>query len=255
MIRTLFPAAFLAISAVASAQIPDSEVPPGSRVSKKVEKTPYNDSEVRRVQAKFGTCVVKKRRDAARRYLLDHATHGSDDRDRSKLIGVLADGDCLIEAAKATSDVHMTLPGDTMRYALAEALIRSDLSQQRPSGFDQIPRLAQPELDESDYALKPREKPRPARLAELEKKRSEGAITVFLASFGECVVRSSPAMSRALLDTAAGSTEESTNFAALNETLGSCIGVDGQFRLNKSNTRGSIAMNYYRLASASVTAR
>lgn len=255
MIRFALPAIFVAASTVTNAQPPEAEGRLASRLPQKIEKTRYNDSEVRRVQAKFGACVVKKRHDAARRYLLEHATEKSADRERLKLISVLADGDCLVEASKATSDVQMKLPGDTMRYALAEAMIRADFSQQRPASFVNVPRLAQPELDETDYALKPRERPRPARLAELKKNRSEGLITIFLASFGECVVRSSPAMSRALLDSVAGSIEESSQFSALSETLGSCIGVDGQFRLNKSNTRGSVAMNYYRLASASVTPR
>ena len=102
---------------------PEREVQLGSRLSKRVETAERGQQEVRKIQAIFGECVVKKHYTDARDFVLTADMSVSDYR---KYAQKLADGVCLVAAASATSDIKMRLPGDAMRYALADALVKRE---------------------------------------------------------------------------------------------------------------------------------
>lgn len=234
------------------AQLPREETRLGSRIPKKVEYESTQITEIRFVSARFADCVVKKRHYEARRLLLEHASEEENDAERKRLISRISDGDCLIQAARAFSDVEMKFPGDTMRYALAEALIHADLANRPVIDVTKIPPLSHPVLDESSSSPKPGEKLSTSRLALLQARRSDQVAAIALSQFGECVVRKQPAGSNELLQTVASSPAEATAFVALQPALSGCLDSGSTVRLNKSLARGTVALNYFRLANATV---
>ena len=78
----------------------------------------------------------------------------------------------------------------------------------------------------------------------------ENQLATYLSRFGECVVRVDPAASKALLMTDRGSADERAAFGGLSTALGTCLAEGKTLNFNKASLRGSIAVNYYRLAAA-----
>lgn len=207
----------------------------------------WDAKETREVQAKFGECVIKKSRSAARKMVLDPNLEGSDYRRAFQRVG---DGMCLLEAAKTYDGIQMKFPMDTMRYALADALVRGEFSTgPLPSIKDAAP-LAQPTFDESKFQPEPGKTLKKDELEELEKSRAKRIGLVFLAAYGECVVRANPSKSHALLMAKPTSPEETAALKALTPEFSACLPDGQQLSFGKTPLRGTIAMNYYRLAHA-----
>jgi len=199
--------------------------------------------DIREVKARYGECVVSKHLLAARSFVLKpDAKWRNDER--------IGDGDCLLAAIEAADEAEMKFPGDAMRYALAEALVRREFSTGPSASITDAAPLAQPKLDEADYAPKPGKKYNEAELKELADSRSKQEAIIFLASFGECIVRADPAQSYALIMSQHSSKEESAAFAGLNATLGQCFPTGQSLAFTRVILRGTVAMNYYRLAHA-----
>ena len=72
----------------------------------------------------------------------------------------------------------------------------------------------------------------------------------YLSRYGECVVRADPAGSRALLAAKPETPEEASRFAALRLALATCLPEGHTLEFGKLALRGTIAVNYYRLAKA-----
>ena len=68
------------------------------------------------------------------------------------------------------------------------------------------------------------------------------------------MVRVDPAAARALLLTMPESPEENARFAAMGTTFGSCLAEGETLKLGKLALRGTMAINYYRLAKAAQAA-
>jgi hypothetical protein len=201
-------------------------------------------AEMRQVHARFGDCVVKKHHAAARAYVLT-PDMGADDRPLERL----ADGNCLLAATSGVrARVQMRFPADTMRYALAEALVRRDALA--PAAVANAAPLVQPTFDAARYEPKAGRTMKPAELASLEEQRTKRLATVYVAAYGECVVRTDPAGAHALLRTEPESAAEAAAIGALRPALGNCL-PDGQtLSFGKFIIRGTVAMNFYRLANA-----
>jgi hypothetical protein len=219
----------------------------GSRLERRVDINVWDTKETREVQAKFGECVIKKHYAAAQHFVLSPNLDKSEWR---KDVARIADGICLAAVTASIGNVEMKFPVDTMRYALAEALVRKEFPAGASSSVTNAAPLEAPKLDESEYVLEPGKKPRKGEVEKLKEGREKQVALIFLAGFGECVVRSEPAHSHALLMTGPTSAEEIAAFKSLMPKFGSCLTAGQSLAFPKATLRGTIAMNYYRLAHA-----
>ncbi|MEO5973084.1 MAG: hypothetical protein ABIP91_06960 [Sphingomicrobium sp.] len=241
----------LALAAPGVAQAPDKEVRLGSRLPVKIDKRAQEAAQVRAVHQRFGDCVVKKHYADAVSYLVEHLTVGKDDREGRKLVRALADGACLVAAADmGPGGTVMTLPGDTMRYALADTLVRREFATAPLADLDRVAPLAHPASDPANFQPAPGKQASQKELAEFAQARSIDQGRVYLSQFGECVVRLDPAKAHALLTTDVNSPAEGSAFAALSPRLGECVIAGRTLTLNKTVIRGTVAHGYYRLAKA-----
>ncbi len=200
---------------------------------------------VRAVEFRYGNCVVGKNAGAAKRFVLNSDLKpGVFD----ALLQKVGDPDCLDRAADSLGGVEMRFPGDTMRYALANALVRKEFSRGAPLALQDAGPIEQPIFVEADYLPKPGK--RASKAKELEEARARRIRDIFLTQFGECVVRADSAKSRQLLVTEPDSDEEGKIFSALSAPFSQCLTEGRSLTFNKTTLRGTIAINYYRLAHA-----
>lgn len=241
----------VALAAPGSAQVPDRESRPGSHPPAKKKDRAMQLATMRQMHQRFGDCVIQKHHAKAVTYLLEHLTVDSNDRVGRNLISVLADGHCLLAASEVYLDgAVMTLPGDTMRYALADALIRRDFAAAPLRDFNRVAPLTHPVLNLAEYQPKSGKKVNAKDLGELAAERGKEQARIYLSRFGECVARVDPAKSHALLMTLVNSAAERAAFAGLTPRLGECLAERQTVTLNKVIIRGSVGQGYYRLAKA-----
>lgn len=219
----------------------------GSRLPKPVPTTEYQAVEVRKIQLRYGECVVKKHPTEARQFVLTNNYEGADFK---KNLNAVGDGVCLAAVASDVGQAIMQFPADTMKYTLADALVRSEIRQPLPS-LENAPAIDQPKLDESKYMPKPGVKVTAKLLTQLADYRAGRATLIYLAEFGECVVRKNPSQAHALLMADPASPQEDSTLQAIYPSLGGCMTAGQTIKFNRSILRGTIAMNYYRLALAS----
>jgi hypothetical protein len=210
----------------------------------------YSTKETRALTHAYARCVVKRQPAKASEAIVRNVDNGAILRDYRMLIR----DDCL------TRQVHqptkMRFGGDLYRYALADALVNQELATQPVPDLEPVARL--------DHR-NPGEPPQPTDAGgrKLAKRKFEAALQsyrenaafAFLSRYGECVVRVDTAGAKALLVTGPDSVEEAARFAALRPALGRCLPEGETLRSGKAALRGSIAINYYRLAHASGAAR
>jgi hypothetical protein len=72
----------------------------------------------------------------------------------------------------------------------------------------------------------------------------------YLSKYGECVVRYDAAGAKSLLLTAPDSEGETARFTDIQRALGVCLGEGAKLSFGRVALRGTIAINYYRLAHA-----
>jgi len=197
-------------------------------------------AEARDVMRDFAACAVKKAPDRAAAVVLDDL----DNRTILSRHGRLVDGNCL----KGNSELRM--PGDYLRFAIAEALIAAQLPAVPLNDLSKVAPLTHREHDATEFAPKPGKKYKEKELAELEEGRLKDLGEVIISKYGECVVRVDPANSRLMLAAAPSSKEEETVFATLVPALSDCLAAGQQLKMQKAMVRGTIAVNYYRLAKA-----
>lgn len=223
----------------------------GSRLSKRANVSVWDADKTRKIQADFGQCVIEKHLARAQHFVL---TPNMEQSARRKDVSAIADGYCLAVVAAAAGDVEMKFPVDTMRYALADALVRKEFSAGAAASIEDAAPLEQPKLEEEDYQLEAGKKPRKGELEQLQENRQKQLSLIYLAGFGECVVRADPANSYVLLMSDAETPQETTAFKAMMPAFGSCLAAGQSLEFNEVILRGTIAMNYYRLAHAPRTA-
>lgn len=209
----------------------------------------FPPKEVRSITYAYAKCVVAREPRKASEALLanvDNATLLQ--KYRSLIIG-----DCLVRQTHAES--RMSFGGDLYRYALADALFSRELAA-KP-----LPDLANvPPLDQRDPGPEPQpfdakgRKLSQRRYDEVLKQHHQAVAFAFLGKYGECVVRLAPAESKALLLTVPDSAEETVRFNALRPALGTCMPEGHTIAFGRVALRGSVAINYYRLAHAAHTA-
>ena len=175
----------------------------------------FSEDRNRRMLADFAACVVHRRPHVAARYLLkDLYTPDS-----------FLNPDCLPRLAP---NVSLYAPPLLIRYAVANALIQSEPSLKLPD-LSTIPPLdIQTSYADGDQSSLP------------------------VLRFGECVVRTAPEETTRFLHTGVATREEESSFQALGPAFSSCLFAGQTAKFSREVVRGSVAINYYRLAHAGI---
>jgi hypothetical protein len=214
-----------------------------------IAKTSNGTSQTRSISAKYADCVVKKSAPQARAAIAELAGNLIVIKKYKRLI----DSPCMEQVTVGTSSGGIAFGGDTFFYTMADALIRKDYSQFGPTDFSavamlvhrqKIPSLSAAELEELSKR----------KQAEVEKDVAKVNAFSTLSRFGECAVRGNPEVARQLSLTDTGSTEERIKFNILVPTLSKCLEPGTTVKFSPILLRGTIALNYFRLAYASQTA-
>jgi hypothetical protein len=233
------------MSTAAIAQPVDSRIPRDEFANGQVS----DSREVRLIGARYGQCVVKKQPAAASAFVMTQAA----EIDRGaylRLMNNVSDGPCLVDSAKSFGGVQMRFPSDTMRYTLADALVRAQPGSAPLAIPATLPALAHPTFNEAEYRAAMAKGGNQKKLAELTNRRSQAIGRIFMSAFGECVVRFDPANSRALLAAEVLTPQEDAAFVALRPAFAQCLDAGQNLSMNKAILRGTIALNHYRLAQA-----
>jgi hypothetical protein len=204
--------------------------------------------QVRALVAEYGDCIVKRETARASAAILA----GLDSDELLDRYPQLLQNTCL--HTRLGDRVEVRFSGDQYRFAIADALVRSELADVPPPVLDDVPPLdhrgpaGPPTTDAKGRPLEGRALEQAMRSYEVDRAAH------YMWRYGECVVRVDPAAAKALLLTDPASAEEGTQFAAMATALGTCLGEGRTLQFGKAALRGTIAVNYYRLARAPRTA-
>jgi hypothetical protein len=204
--------------------------------------------ETRRLLQDYGMCIVKGRHAAASRAILANVSN----RELMNHYSALIDGNCLPRQPGMVLKVRFT--GDQYRYALADALVRSEFAAGAPD-ISAVPPLTHRDPGSPPNQVLPNGKLMNARkFAALVANYQEGQALQFVSVFGECTVRKNPAGARALILTKPDTPAETAAFSALGEALATCLPEGRTLSFGRVALRGTLAINYYRLAKAATGA-
>lgn len=208
------------------------------------DRSDYSVHDTRVAIQDYGRCIVRKQHDLAAAAVLRNV----DNRTLMRQYSGLIDGRCMPTPPMST--VKVRFAGDQFRYALADGLVSKDLLAQPAPVVSGVP-----PLDHREPTLPARvdSKGRPlsdVKYAEAMKNYEEAEAFAYVSQFGECVVRANPAGALGLLRTRPDSQDEASAFTALSGALGNCVESGHKIELSKLVLRGTIAVNYYRLAMA-----
>jgi hypothetical protein len=205
----------------------------------------FSTKETRALMHAYAKCVVDRQAKKASEALLENADNGTILRKYRQLIS----GDCLARQTKQSSE--MKFGGDLYRYALADALVARELAGAPSPDLAAVPRL-----EHRDPGEAPSEKTKSGKRLAKEKYQEalkdyqQSASFSYISRYGECVVRVAPAGAKALLLTVPDSAEENARFRELGTALSTCLPPGETLRFGRVVLRGTIAINYYRLAHA-----
>lgn len=196
-----------------------------------------------KVKREFADCVVEKKPEKASEAILANADNHTIYEDYPDLIS----SRCLTAVKHNATSLRMT--GDAFRYALAEALIRAEdilisIDQLKTAApLDHIQMRDRAAYEEKLASAHTTEEKR-----EVEDWYSIRKSIAYMSQFGECVVRGDAMNTGVLLETEPFSDDETMAISALQPSLAACVKKDRTIRLDRTSLRGTLAMNYYRLA-------
>jgi hypothetical protein len=203
----------------------------------------YSTRESRALMHAYAKCVVKRESRRAAEALIRNADNGTILRDYEDLVIE----DCLSREVQVTT--KMTFGGDLYRYALADALVNRELADRPIPDLAAVPPLSHWALPEPPAPPPPGAKKSARKRYEKNRKDyEEGVGLTFLSRYGECIVRTNPEDAKALLLTTPDSPDEASHFDALRAAFATCLAQGRTYRFTRTVLRGSIAINYYRLA-------
>lgn len=201
----------------------------------------YSPAKRRQVVADFASCVIRRHPQRASQAVLQQLNNDEIIRRQGRLI----DSFCVLRDPQGRLTVR--LPGPLMRYALADALVRSNPTV-RVTNPPSIARLDHRNIAEADYRPRPGRRFKPQEAEEKAKSRDEALVHVALSRFGECVVRVSPNAADSLVRSPVYSAAEQVAYRAL--ATATCLQEGQKVEFSRDVLRGTVAMNYYRLAHA-----
>ncbi|EQA96954.1 hypothetical protein FHS51_001302 [Sphingobium wenxiniae] len=202
------------------------------------------DARARKIMYDYARCVVKIRHDRAAEAIIANADNSTILKEYPDLIN----GACL--GKTGGMGTQMTFGGDLYRYALADALVNADYSKKHEIDFSNRLPLAHirsdtpAELDAKLAGVKSKRK-----RAEILEENKETAAIGWVSRYGECVVREDPIRARFWLLTPPDSPEETSRIDDLRPIFAHCL-PEGTMNFNRVTMRGTVAINYFRLANA-----
>jgi hypothetical protein len=201
----------------------------------------------RKIAEKFGICAVALDAQAARTVVLDDLT-GRDIFARHKK---LVSPECLPNTAGR--GMQMRFDDMTMKASLAEALVRRELAASAIADFSAIAPLAHRQPFPVETIDKKTGKPLSAKSIEAQTAAvARKTLDYQLSRMGECVVRRDAAGAKAALMTPIGDVAEMAALKTLTPIIASCIRKGEEVRFDRMALRNTLAINYYRLASAAL---
>lgn len=227
--RSAFAFALVAVAPLAGAAIAHAEE--------------ISEAKARKIGRDYGNCVVGERSEVARHYILNDVRDGEAVRWKKGVIVPF----CLSINSPMPA-VQATFPADHYRYVLAQALFNRDLAKLPAPTLTEVAQLSHRPMPDP---LDPAKLPTDAKKADEVRASLANKSVAYLADMlGECSVRRDPAGAKALLVAPIGSDQEKEAFKAFAPAMSHCIPTGKQVRLNRTVTKGSIAVNYYRLSAA-----
>ncbi len=203
------------------------------------------EQEARRITFEYARCVVRRRPDRAADAILSNADNATISARYEDLIR----GECMGSVA---GGVEVSFGGDLYRYALADALVNADFVVQRETDFANRLPLAHLEAPTDAQLVTALESTKSAlKRTEIQRAYEKRQGIVWLSRFGECVVRRDPVNARLWLLTRPDEPEEVSRISALRAAFADCL-ANGTMRFSRSVMRGTVAINYYRLAKSTV---
>ena len=198
----------------------------------------------RKVLMEFSKCAAKNNPELARRYVLLE----SGERLSSEEWQQLVDPACMrLRAGKLTMDQFY------FRGALAQQLQSTDETDWQASDFTEVAPLKwktpvvpeQGNLSDEAYAM---------IIAAHGEKHDEFTRQIFVKWVGECIARANPSGVRSVLVTRIDSKEERGAMQALGQNIVACVPAGNKVAINRTNLRTGLAIAYFRLADAQVSA-
>lgn len=209
--------------------------------------TSKEETRLRQVAADYAKCVVHKSRAKASEAVLSTADNKAVMRKFTQII----DSDCMLKSVEADAEaVQMRFPGTTLQGAIADALVNADFATRGDESFaDRLP-LAQPAMLEPEQEASELAKAKDERERQvLQAAFVEYKARAWMAAYGECVVRQNPEGARYWLLTPPDAPDEMSRIKALQPALSACLRA-GSIKFTRTILRGTVAINYYRLALA-----
>jgi len=226
-------AALAAVAASQAVAAPENPYGGGTRIPHNSETIDRGHHQTRLILRDFARCNVKAHHDDVRNYLLEDAGETETGKLREKALTF----SCL-DSAVGPDDLQFRMTGVSLQGSLAEQMLSVDGLLSRPLDVAAIAPLHHPDMN-------------PDELKKLDADaRAETLAELYVFRFGECVVRANVAGTAALLKTDPDSDAETAAFTALMPAFSSCVEANRTLTGDKIEIRGTIAFNYYRLASA-----
>ncbi len=201
---------------------------------------PLTGKDARKVMRDFAECAVKRQHDVAREFVLSPSDQRLDEKDYRSLIN----GACL-----GMMTARLEMRPAMFRGALAERLITIDVGT-APINPTNKPALAgaMPTMPASTDAKG--SAVNATQLAALQVGYDQALADRFVSQLGECVVRTDPEGSRAVLATEQDAESEKAALIALSAAISGCVAKGQTLKFNRSNIRAGLATSYYRISQA-----
>ena len=212
------------------------------------DSKPLETAKNRQIMFDYAKCVVKQRHGRAAEAILANVDTESIQRQYPDLIRP----GCLTKAAGGGA--KMGFGGDLYRYALADALVNADFAEARDRDFsNRLPLSHLPLPDRAAFDLQLAQAKDKQQREAMEKGFGKAAGTAWLSQYGECIVRQEPEKARRWLLTAPDVPEELSRINDIASAFAPCLPASaGKVRFSRTTMRGAVAINYYRLAMATV---
>lgn len=202
-----------------------------------------NEVKARKIGQTYGNCVISQRSELARRYVLNDVPDVEARRWKDGIVVSF----CLNVRSPGQWE-SAQFPADHYRYVLAQALFKRDLVKLPVPDLAEVSPLPhRPMPDALDAATLAGD---PAKLEQAKTSLANRSVAHLADMLGECAVRRDPASAKALLVAPIGTEEENAAFQAFAPAMSRCIPEGKQIRLNRTVTKGAVAVNYYRLTAA-----
>lgn len=205
------------------------------------------EARLRQVAFDYAKCVVRKSHAKASEAVLATV---SDDAIKANFL-LLVDSDCLVKSADVgEGGIQFRFPEGTLQGVLADALVNADFSTQGDASFEDRLPLIQPFVPTAEQEAGELAKARNDRKREeIRSKFLNQRVRAWMSIYGECVVRHDPEGTRSWLLTPPDTAEEASRIKALQPAMGDCL-REGTIKFTRPTLRGTVAINYYRLAMA-----